>query len=504
MELKYFLEVTDGLGTVKTINATEEQVQIIETARNTTASLMLNALAGAAKTSTLQFLCKYLPSDKPILCLAFNKRIAEEMATRLPGHVKCQTLNSLGHGVWRQNCGKVTLDKDKIHRIVKANIDNLSRSERQEAYDSFADILKTVRLARINGYIPKGFDHAKRLIEEDAFWEEIFGGADDIPPLTRALVDSSLTDSIREAYKGSIDFDDQIYMPTLFGGSFPRYPLVMVDETQDLSPLNHEMLKKLYSGRIIAVGDPWQSIYGFRGAVTDGMHALAEHFRMVQLTLSVSFRCPKAVVRRAHDRVPHMKWADWAEEGEVWTMKEWSARSIPDGAAIICRNNAPLFQLAFDLIKGGRGIELRGFDIGPSLIKALKKLGPETMNAEDAYRAIDQWEADRLAKKKAEGTIADRAECLRVFVGIGGSLKGAIAHAETVFKSRGPIQLLSGHKSKGLEWDTVFHLDPWRIPSPFARGDEEREQELNVKYVIETRAKRNLVLVDMKNFDVEP
>jgi hypothetical protein len=48
------------------------------------------------------------------------------------------------------------------------------------------------------------------------------------------LIDSVLTDSIRLAYEGQIDFDDQIYMPTLFGGTFPRFPLVMVDEAQDL------------------------------------------------------------------------------------------------------------------------------------------------------------------------------------------------------------------------------------------------------------------------------
>ena len=65
-----------------------------------------------------------------------------------------------------------------------------------------------------------------------------------------------------------------------------------------------------------------------------------------------------------------------------------------------------------------------------------------------------------------------------------------------LFKQEGPIQLMSGHKAKGLEYETVFHLDPWRIPSRFAHeGTEEFEQELNVRYVIETRFKQNLYLV---------
>ena len=498
----YFIE-NDG----KKLEATEEQVAIIQAALTTKDSLMLNALAGAAKTTTLQFLAKYMPVV-PTLCLAFNKRIAEEMAAKLPGHIKCQTLNSLGHGVWSKvSSKKVTLEKDKLYRILKNIIDSYRRADRAEAYDIFGDVLKVAKIARTQGHIPSGaFQHAKRLITEENFWDTITCEYDEG---LRPLVDQILTQSITEAYSGTIDFDDQIYMPTLFGGSFPRFPVVMVDEAQDLSPLNHEMLKKLAADRLIAVGDPWQSIYAFRGAVTNGMGDIAQHFNMAQFPLSVSFRCPRAIVRRAHDRVPHMKWTDWAEEGEVMTMEAWGATTIPDGAAIICRNNAPLFKLAFDLIRGGRGIELRGFDIGPNLIKALKKFippvvkHPDFLSKEDTFNAIDLWEFERLKKAKAEGTIKDRAECLRVFVDIGGHLKGAITHAETIFQSRGSIQLLSGHKSKGLEWDTVFHLDPWRIPSLWARGPEEREQELNVKYVIETRAKKNLVLIDARGYNGE-
>ena len=489
-------------GGVKTLAATEEQEHIINTALTTESHLMINALAGAAKTCTLEFLCKYMPV-MPTLSLAFNKRIAEEMTERLPGHVKCQTLNSLGHRVWmRVVTGKVLLDGKKSYRLIKAEVDNLRGEDREYGYECFADLMKIFTKARVNGYIPDGVaSHAKRLVTTQDFWETITGeDVDDFPSFTRSIVDKALTTSIKEAYNGTIDFDDQIYMPTLFGGNFPRFPRVMVDETQDLSPLNHEMLKKLAPDRLIAVGDPWQSIYGFRGAVFNGMQSLREHFDMVELTLSVSFRCPRAVIRRAHDRVPHMKWADWAAEGEVNALEKWTAQTIPDGAAIICRNNAPLFKLAFDLIRGSRGIELRGFDIGPSLVKALKKLGPPEMTKEEAYDAIDKWEQEKSRKKNAAATVADRAECLRVFVDMGGSLKGAISYAEGIFQAKGPIQLLSGHKSKGLEWDTVFHLDPWRVPSPFALEAEAIEQELNVKYVIETRAKKNLFLINMKGY----
>jgi hypothetical protein len=195
-----------------------------------------------------------------------------------------------------------------------------------------------------------------------------------------------------------------------------------------------------------------------------------------------------------------MQWSEWAEEGTVNVAESWSAADISDGSAVICRNNAPLFRLAFTLIRAGRGVTVVGSDIGPALVKALKKLGPEDMDYEQAHKAIDAWETDKLRKAKGKATTKDKADCLRVFLSVGGDLRGAIAYAESIFKSAGPILLMSGHKSKGLEYDHVFHLDPSRIPSPYASGPDEEEQELNVRYVIETRAKKSLTLIEMENY----
>jgi superfamily I DNA/RNA helicase len=105
-----------------------------------------------------------------------------------------------------------------------------------------------------------------------------------------------------------------------------------------------------------------------------------------------------------------------------------------------------------------------------------------------------------MSKANAKSSIADRADCMRIFAAEGDTLAAACAYAEHLFKSQGPIEFLSGHKAKGLEWDTVFHLDPWRIPSKFCETKEELEQELNVRYVIETRPKKSLILVETERF----
>jgi len=481
---------------------TEEQAEIISKAKTTSDSILINALAGAAKTTTLEMICGALPVQ-PILSLAFNKKIATEMEKRLPGHVKCQTLNSLGHRVWQSTCSsKLQVDKDKTYNIFKSILEPMKKSATSDAWEVYSLVRKAVAQAKLSGYIPDDlYPHAKRLISAEDFWSDTDEDEDE---LVISLTEQILAESIKLSYKGLIDFDDQIYMPTLFGGSFPRFPLVMVDEAQDLSAINHEMLLKLVTARLMAVGDPYQSIYGFRGAVQEGMSQLQKRFSMTEMGLSVSFRCPVEIVKMARKRAPHMQWAEGAIEGEVHYVDQWTGKDIPDGSSIICRNNAPLFSCALRLLRSGRGIQMVGFDIGPGLVKVLKSFGSEAMSSEQVHQAINQWETERLQKvKRSKAATADRADCLRVFASAGPTLGAAIAYAESLFKSRGPIFLLSGHKAKGLEWENVFHLDPWRIPSEYAFTDAALEQEKNIEYVITTRSKNRLTHIDMEGFDAK-
>jgi ATP-dependent exoDNAse (exonuclease V) beta subunit len=144
---------------------------------------------------------------------------------------------------------------------------------------------------------------------------------------------------------------------------------------------------------------------------------------------------------------------------------------------------------------------LVGTDLGPQLVRALKKLSENMqLPQEDVLNAINIWEQQKLRKARDSGVVADKAECLRVFASFGPTLGAAIAYCEHLFAAKGPIQLLSGHKAKGLEWPVVYHLDPHRIPSPWSKEGEALEQERNVKYVIETRAKEALYFVRLDEF----
>lgn len=497
---EYFLDSYSPDGTLLgQIHATEEQQSIIHAATTTRDNLLISALAGAAKTTTLEFICKYMPVA-PMLSLAFNKRIAETLSKRLPGHVQCRTMNSLGHRVWAAATGRrLSLSFRKSYEILKSLTEDLSRSDRQDSYDSMAETLRAITWAKRLGYIPRRSPApGKPLLTEEDFYASL----DEEPTsLQVSLIEATLCASIRQAYDGTIDFDDQIYMPTLFGGSFPRFPLVLVDEAQDLSEINHAMLRRLVSNRIIAVGDPYQSIYGFRGAKSGGMASLSTTYQALALPLSTSFRCPKEIVLAAHFRAPTMRWAK--PGGHVEQLSSLHTNDIPDGSVIICRNNAPLFRLALVLLGAGRGVHLVGTDLGPQLIKVLEKLGPESLTQEETYAAIDSWERQKLIKARNKATVTDKAECLKVFAEFGTTLGGAIAYARHLFAGQGAIQLLSGHKAKGLEWDVVYHLDPWRIPSKYSVSPAEIEQELNLRYVITTRAKQALYLISSDRIEVD-
>lgn len=470
---------------------TDEQQAIIDAARSTDDNLLVSALAGAAKTTTLVMVAQAL-SSVPTLCVAFNRRIADEMTERLPGNCASFTLNSLGHRSWMDSLGKrLRVDAKKNYNILRAIVDELPKGEKEEAFKSFADTLRAVAFGKACGYIPTDrFDNAKRLVND----EEFFAALEEEPTaLQKRLIRDASIRSLEAAWQGSIDFDDQVLMPTVFGGSFPRYPLVLVDEVQDLSELNHAMLKILARERLIAVGDDCQSIYEFRGAAPGSMRKLREAFSMQSLELSISFRCPQAVIIEAQWRAPHMRWPDGAERGEVADMTHWSVADLPETATILCRNNAPIFSMAIALLTAGRYPQIIGGDIAKTLVKTLRKLGNDSMPQADALRAVDRWEEEKLAKSRAPRRVSDQAECLRVFLRQGADIGEAIAYAEHVMKSHGPIVMSTIHKAKGMEWDNVFLLDKHLI-------HVEDQQDANLLYVAQTRAKQRLVYVTTEGY----
>lgn len=465
------------------MNPTDEQIAITERVKSAPGNIMINALAGTGKTSTLEMIeatCKI----RPILYLVFNKKNADEAEKRLQSTTTVRTFNSLGHRIWGAVIGrdKLRVAPRKTQEDLVEFIKSSPARAQGPMWECMWEVIAAVGFAKSLGYVPDGiYPNAKRLITEEDFHASLDEKPD---PLSTELINKLLGLSIKAAYAGRIDYNDQIYMPALFGGTYPQFPLVMVDEIQDLNPVNHQMLRKLGRSRIIGVGDPQQAIYQFRGAVISGMSRLSNEFRMEELDLSTSFRCPQAIVEHVRWRVPHFKWVK--EGGNVETPKSLDVDSITDDAAIISRNNAPLFSFALRLLGNGRSVSVAGSEIGPKLIGMMKKLGPSDLSRAQLRSAIFDWEARKTANDSK--TVKDMAQCMLIFAQHGDSLGQAISYAEHLFKQHGSIRLLTGHKSKGLEFDCVYHLDQFLC--------DDSDQDLNLRYVISTRSANRLVEIN--------
>ncbi|MEJ6007755.1 ATP-dependent helicase [Paucibacter sp. AS339] len=85
-----------------------------------------------------------------------------------------------------------------------------------------------------------------------------------------------------------------------------KYPVVVVDEYQDLGlPLHRIVLALIRAGvRVIAVGDPDQSIYGFTGAKPALLKALARMRGMQAITLKLNYRCADKIIAASKSLLP--------------------------------------------------------------------------------------------------------------------------------------------------------------------------------------------------------
>lgn len=517
---------------------------------NANVNVQVDARAGAAKTSTIVLAAQKVGPQYTPLAVAFNKKNAEDLASRLPNWWNAATLNSLGHRAWASRLSKrLIVDADKTYKLAKAVLGEAT-SELPE--DVLSEVLALVRGAKSIGLIPRDTKFACSLYpDNDTTWDNI-GESKGLLNVTDEGVYYArevLNRSIAAAWKGEIDYDDQIYMSVLFGGQYATYHTVVVDESQDLSPLNHIQLQKLTGTRLIAVGDPHQAIYAFRGADADSMLSLANLMQVPKaaggigsgnfkrLGLTKSFRVPHSISARQTEHVPDFGSMDFLPEGEIefWPKPEqkkvfkpegdpevgmegfvnssWSVDDIPTTGAILCRNNAPLMALAFAMIKQRRPVKIMGRDIGASIATLLLKItGKKSLPVEKCYPKLEEWKVKEVAKagdsESKLDAIYDRYDALHVLLDAGGkpdNLESA-AFIRELFSDRpgeSSTILSSIHRAKGMEWDWVMMLEPNRIPSNFAYKAQRRGdfgpiiQEYNLRYVGETRSKGTLVFADL-------
>lgn len=471
----------------------EQQAFIDEPLSN----ISLRAVAGSGKTTSIVGRIKAQGASARTLCLAFNRDIAKTLKDRTEGMAVCATTNSLGHRAWNGVSQIKNFEEDnKAYRILRD----------LEGEHNFKETLALLRMARSTGLVPRSAPPgALPLIEDtDDNWFALADYHDiDATEKEISIAREAMTQCIIDAWRGSIDYADQIYMPAIYGGQFSDFDQVIIDEAQDISPLQRAMLRRIPHRALVAVGDPNQAIYGWRGADTDSMDNLAEEWHQKEMPLSVSFRCPKSVVREAQQYVPHMQWSDSAPEGKVERLLEQPS-SFPSGSAILCRNNKPIISLAFKLIRGGESCRVVGRDIGKSLSKLVLRAEQPSISALDAW--LENYKNDEMAKAMKKNrmskvqAIEDRVESLRAVMPMCKSVGELLSMLDLMFgKTTARITLSTIHRAKGLEWNQVYFLDSWLLPNQYAHQDWQLQQEDNLAYVGVTRAMSELYFINSRD-----
>lgn len=467
----------------------------------------VEAVAGSGKTTTIVNGAQRIPRTlRERLFLAFNRSIVAELKSRLGNTAECLTLNGLGHRAlarrFKRDGKPLILKGDKYRQIVRDTVDGFGLKGKEGPGEIYRAAEKLVGFAQA---ALSGTSDEALCDVADHYGVEFPDGC--APEDFLAVVRSAMKQGVALGKEGVISFDDQIWLPLVWNLPIPQYDFVMVDEAQDLSKAKTELALRAVkpSGRSLFVGDRYQSIYGFAGADARSVANIIERTKAKVLPLSVSYRCPKAVIERAKTIVPHIEWAPNAADGLVETIssKELLAMARP-GDAIICRLTAPLVKQAIEFMRRGTPVTVKGRDIAGGLIKVANTVG-RTCLWDDFLSALELYSERRIEEiyqlKDAEKKLQAHEDTVEALVALhdglqARSLDDFTAQIDRLFSDGDDatkIVLLTAHRAKGLEWRNVFIIAPDKMPMSWkGQQDWELEQERNLHYVAITRAQEAL------------
>ena len=446
--------------------------------------LMVEAVAGSGKTTTIVRALDKLPMESFSLFVAFNRHIAQELKERVPFNCEASTLNSFGNTALRERFGWMKVKETKIEDILWFDV--LKQMDRNKYYKSLRSVRQLVELFKAYAIFAPTTDDCDFFAER---YELLING-DEYDLAMKTLKISNERTKV-------IDYNDQIYLPLLFDLPVQQYDYVFVDESQDLNPAQIQLVQKAVKpdGMIVAVGDSHQAIYGFRGADPEAMNNMVESLKMTRLPLSVCYRCAKNIVMEAQSEVAHIEYHEESDAGRVdYLPYKAYLDTIEAGDFILCRTTAPLVEEALRLIRSKRKAHIRGRDFGQNLMNLIKEI--DTL---DDYEAKIQIAYARQPATKM--ALQDQIDTMRVLIEMCGNDPVGIRNAiEEIFDNNGQgIVLSTIHRSKGLEAKRVFLLRPDLVPHPKATQDWAMEQEHNLRYIAITRAQKEFYYVNNQN-----
>jgi superfamily I DNA/RNA helicase len=286
-------------------------------------NLKIEAYAGAGKTSTLSAISNAMP-NKNILYIAFNKSIAEEAKTKFPKNVTCKTTHSLAYSAVGHNYSK-RLGFFKADRAFGWTFqESIILSKALELFCQSSDEVIT---AKHFPPLPDDFKTNLDLPKAANIWFNLL------------------------EQNGTVTHDYymkrwQLTNPVL------HYEVILMDEAQDSNPLLLDVLSK-QKCQVIYVGDRYQKLYAFRGAVdgmtdikTKNVSYITQSFRFNSIIAEVANKIlPSDVVTPllGFDKV----------QSELVTVNTYPY-------AVICRTNAGVLDSVIRISELGKRVHVTG------------------------------------------------------------------------------------------------------------------------------------------------
>lgn len=265
-------------------------------------AILIIAGAGSGKTRVITYrIAHMLDTGIPqsqILALTFTNKAAKEMSDR----VKDLTQRKL------QNLTVSTFHAFGV-RILRQDIDKLGYRDNFSIYDETDRTALIKECGRELQFSPDAMDIYKisQLISNIKTGRKNWGSENDMY--------RQLYECYQEGLKlyNAVDFDDLIVLPIKLFKEHPdvlqkykdRYKYIMVDEFQDTSHQQYELMHLLADENVAVVGDDDQSIYSWRGADYQNIVNFEKDFDVTEIRLEQNYRSSETILAAANGVISH-------------------------------------------------------------------------------------------------------------------------------------------------------------------------------------------------------
>ncbi len=476
---------------MNTFTPTPEQEAILKAKGR---RIRINALAGTGKTTSLKLLAQQYP-DRRILYLVFNRKAREEAKSSFPKHVDPLTVHALAY---RREGYKW---KDTLGHFSPA--DMLAAFGRQEQV--LATLSHDFLVFFLNSPYPRLEDalHPFNKTLPD-------GGAQEMFQQAQYRIVKAARDIATEWNTGRRNCPHDFYLKLChksgaFQTALKRYDMILVDESQDLSPIMLDALKS-YPNRIFLVGDTHQQIYSFRYAI-DAMRKLScdEEYE-----LSQSFRFGQPIadlvsvfIQESKQQRQFQIHGNPRQVSGVELYRQIASPSVSGRTAVLSRSNVALFENAMQLRARNRSFVFER-DLYPLLMKTLDvywlaEKRPESIRDPLIRSFPSTQDLEEFAKDTGNFQLQGMLEIVEKhadeFPGVVFELSERTRKPEEA-EGEPDFVLSTIHSAKGQEYEQVY-IDPdlvENLDTVFENELQEESDELNVAYVGFTRAIQKLYL----------